>query len=246
MVKKFSWISILILLILSLLSACQGTNSNGSLDNVTQIKLTFNPATKGLLNTLEICDMSIPDFEYITYFSENSKETAYFHYGEPNGDLSSLIPITYDDIAIIVNPNNLVNNLSLSEIRSIFSGRINSWQSFNNSSNSIQVYLYAYDSELQIAFERYVMQNQSLSMTAELVPSIQEMRIKINENPNAIGFLPKSLATDLEKTFIANVHIPILVSKGTKTPYADDRVLACLQSETMQIILLQKYSATIQ
>ncbi len=246
MVKKYSWTLILFSLLLFFLSACQEQNSSITLNKVTQIELTFNPATKGLLDTLKICDMSIPDFDYTPYFSENPKDLTYFHFGEPNIELTSLIPITYDDIAIVTNPNNLINDLSLSQIRSIFNGTINSWQPFNNTSQPIQVFIYSSDNELQIAFERYVLQGQSLSMNAELVTSIQEMQNKINENPNAIGFIPKSLASDVEKTFATNVHIPILVSRGTKTPYADDKVLACLQSETMQLILLQHFSATIQ
>ena len=229
-----------------ILSSCQSTNSNNLSKNSIQVQLSFNPASESILGTIEICDMSIPDFDYVFYFTEQPSDNTYFHFGEPNKDLSSLIPITYDDFAILINPNNSTTSLSLSQIQSIFSGRIDTWQTLNNTSELIQVYIYAQDSEIQIAFKKYVMQNQSLSMNAEIVSSISEMREKISNNMNAIGFIPKSQSIQTDNSFVTNVFIPILVEKGTKTPYADDRVLACLQSETMQIILLQKYSAKIQ
>lgn len=240
----------LFILIISLVFAgcanLQSTTTNTS----EQIEIRLNPATKGLSNTLNLCDMSIAPFQYTPYYSETPTDTSYFHFGEPLTNLTDLIPITYDDISIIVPNTNPLTELTPSQIQAIFAGRITNWRDLGIFDAPISIYIFPYQSELQQAFQEHIMNGQPIGMNAKIESSIEVLLTQLQENPYGIGFLPTSSTVDTYNltsfnTFATHSRVPILVSKGIKTPYADDRVLSCLQSESMQVILLQHYAAMI-
>ena len=244
--KKKVWFYFFLFLLVLGCNGCNSINQQNDFAGSTPIELYLNPATKGIVDVLDLCDMTIPEFDYRVYYASVADENVYVHFGEPNSDLKQLIPLTYDDFSILLNPNNLVSTLSISQIQQLFGGRIDDWRDVGGDSAPVQVYIYSDDSEIEVAFEDYLMNDQSVSMNAEIVSSIDSMKEKIAGNPASIGFIPASVSSEGFNSFLANVRVPILVSRGTKTPYAVDRVLNCLQSDSMQIILLTTYSDSIR
>lgn len=100
-----------------------------------------------------------------------------------------LTPIARDSIAIIVNSENLLVELSLRELRDIFRGHILNWQEVDGLAASIQVVSREDGSGTRAVFERAVMDDHAVTPTAIVMPSSQAVVNFVAENPNAIGYV---------------------------------------------------------
>lgn len=244
--KQKLFILIMLMFFILLLSACEAASVAPTFEDVMMTELHLNPATKGLENTLALCDLSIPDFDYYFYVSELQDTHTYFHFGEPQTDLSSLIPLAYDDFVILLHPNQPIDSLSKNQIQAVFGGTIGNWKKVGGNPGVIQVLVYAEGSELQNAFNQFFMQDRPITTKAMMLSSMEKMQSWIASETNAIGFMPASLAPEGLTTIQTNVRIPLLVERGVLELGASDKLLACLQSETMQILLLADFVANIE
>jgi len=102
--------------------------------------------------------------------------------------------IARDAIAVIVNPENPINQLSLQQISDIYSGQINNWNELGGEDRPIVRLSRETNSGTHVYFLENVLRlgqkdNKTLFSTDTLLlPSSEGITAEIRQNPNAIGY----------------------------------------------------------
>ena len=105
-------------------------------------------------------------------------------------------PLGEEPIAVVVNPANPTNDLTLTQAQDIFAGRVSGW--------SVAVREDGDDSRL--AFESLTETRPAL--TSLVAPSPEAMLKFVAETPNGIGYLPLSWVTDAVKALTIDGRLP--------------------------------------
>jgi phosphate transport system substrate-binding protein len=114
--------------------------------------------------------------------------------------------IARDAIAIIVNPENPVDQLTLQQISDIYSGKITNWQAVGGEDRPIVRLSRETNSGTHVYFLENVLrlgdkQNKTFfSPETLLLPSSEGITAEIRQNPNAIGYDGLGYVTDDVKT----------------------------------------------
>jgi phosphate transport system substrate-binding protein len=102
--------------------------------------------------------------------------------------------IARDAIAVIVNPENPVSQLTLEQISDIYSGKINNWLEVGGEDRPIVRLSRETNSGTHVYFLEVVLRlgqkdNKTLfSMDTLLLPSSEGIIAEVRDNPNAIGY----------------------------------------------------------
>jgi phosphate transport system substrate-binding protein len=113
---------------------------------------------------------------------------------ESNGGEPVEFVIARDAIAVIVNPENPVDELTLQQISDIYSGKINNWLEVGGEDRPIVRLSRETNSGTHVYFLEEVLRlgqddNKTLfSRDTLLLPSSEGISAEIRENPNAIGY----------------------------------------------------------
>ncbi|HEY5729943.1 MAG TPA: phosphate ABC transporter substrate-binding protein [Anaerolineales bacterium] len=102
--------------------------------------------------------------------------------------------IARDAIAVIVNPENPVNQLTLQQISDIYSGKISNWKEVGGEDRPIVRLSRETNSGTHVYFLETVLRLSSkedktlFSMDTLLLPSSEGIIVEVRQNPNAIGY----------------------------------------------------------
>jgi phosphate transport system substrate-binding protein len=113
---------------------------------------------------------------------------------EDNGVKPVEFIVAKDAIAIIVNPNNPVNHLTISQLSDIYSGKINNWSEVGGEDRVIIRLSRETNSGTHVFFLENVIRkgnpdNKTLfSSDTLLLPSSEGITAETRDNPNAIGY----------------------------------------------------------
>jgi len=111
-----------------------------------------------------------------------------------NGVKPFEIIVARDAIAVIVNPENPVSELTLNQIADIYSGRINNWREVGGEDRPIVRLSRETNSGTHVYFLETVLrlgnkENKTLFSTDTLLlPSSEGIIVEVRQNPNAIGY----------------------------------------------------------
>lgn len=97
--------------------------------------------------------------------------------------------ICKDGIAITVNTKNAVNNLSVDQIKKIYTGEITNWKEVGGADQKINVVTREAGSGTRGAFEELVMSKQNINDKAIVQNSTGAVRTVVASDPNAIGYI---------------------------------------------------------
>ncbi len=102
-----------------------------------------------------------------------------------------LVVIGKDSLAIVVHPNNPVNELTMEEASKIFSGEINNWKEVGGEDAKIRVITREGGSGTREVFETYVMKRfgREIAGAASVKPSNGEVRATVSGDKNSIGYV---------------------------------------------------------
>jgi len=103
------------------------------------------------------------------------------------------IEITKDGLAIIINPGNPVDNLTLEQICGIYSGDILNWNQVGGRDARIHVITREEGSGTRSAFEEMVMDNHRITNRAIVQDSNGAVRMLVADDRQAIGFISLGL-----------------------------------------------------
>lgn len=113
-------------------------------------------------------------------------------------DLTEII-VAYDGLAIIVNSNNKTGDLTIEQIKQIFSGEIRNWQEFGGGNKVINVVTREEGSGTRGAFQELVMKKNRIFKGAIVQDSNGTVREIVATDPNAIGYISLGLLNDKVK-----------------------------------------------
>lgn len=125
--------------------------------------------------------------------------------------------VAQDAIAVIVNPQNPIDQLTLQQISDIYSGNINNWTELGGEDRPIVRLSRETNSGTHVYFLEEVLRlgeedNQTLfSRDTLLLPSSEGVTAEVRENPNAIGYDGLGYVTPEEKI--------IAVARDADSPY---------------------------
>jgi phosphate transport system substrate-binding protein len=115
-----------------------------------------------------------------------------------NAQANGIEPVEFvvarDAIAIIVNPNNPISQLSLQQLSDIYSGKINNWQELGGEDRPIVRLSRETNSGTHVYFLEQVLRlgdkndKTLFSTDTLLLPSSEVIGAEIRSNPNAIGY----------------------------------------------------------
>ncbi len=116
--------------------------------------------------------------------------------------------IARDGIAVVSEPSCTVDNLTLDQVRSIFSGEITNWSEVGGDDMTITVVAREEGSGTRAAFEELVMQDALIAENAILQPSNGAVRTTISVTPGSIGFLSFGYLDDTTKPIAIDGEMP--------------------------------------
>ena len=109
--------------------------------------------------------------------------------------------IARDGIAIVSHPDVPVSDLTVEQVRDIFSGKVTNWKDFGGEDQNILIVSREEGSGTRAAFEEMVMGEDALiAASAILQPSNGSVRTTVSTTPYAIGYMSFGYLDDTIKT----------------------------------------------
>jgi len=120
------------------------------------------------------------------------------------------IPIAYDGIAVIVHPANSLTDLSVAQLRQIFTGKLTNWRDLGLPPREIDAINREEGSGTREAFELLVMDKAEVSPAAMVQDSNGAVREIVAGDPNSIGYISAGLVDNRVKAVAIDGVLPAL------------------------------------
>lgn len=98
-------------------------------------------------------------------------------------------PFAIDGVAVAINPENTVSELSSDQIRDIFSGKINNWKDVGGKDAPINLYTRDEASGTREVFWDILLKKGPVDKSANVVASNGAMKVAIAKDSNSIGYV---------------------------------------------------------
>jgi phosphate transport system substrate-binding protein len=116
--------------------------------------------------------------------------------------------LAMDGVAVIVNPTNPINNLTLQDLRDIYAGARNRWRDFGiEGLNDIEVAVREDGDGTRSLFDGVVMGHAKLTLTAIVLPSIEVAMNFVAYKPDAIAYVPSARITSTVSPVVKVISI---------------------------------------
>jgi phosphate transport system substrate-binding protein len=102
------------------------------------------------------------------------------------------IPIGLDGVSIVVHPDNPVADLTLAQLRDIYSGKILDWQDVGGEPGDVVLVSREDGSATRMLFEKRVMNGEGVTLTAVVMPTSEAVVGYVADHPNAIGYVSRA------------------------------------------------------
>nr|WP_255431898.1 phosphate ABC transporter substrate-binding protein [Collinsella sp. BA40] len=99
------------------------------------------------------------------------------------------IPIAHDGIAVIVNPDNPVQNLSVDQLRAIYAGEVTNWSEVGGEDLPIQLVNRDEASGTREAFKSIIMDGAPFDRRAAVLSGTGQVRDVVSRTRGAIGYI---------------------------------------------------------
>jgi phosphate transport system substrate-binding protein len=127
------------------------------------------------------------------------------------------VPIAVDGIAIIVNPQNNISNLTLNQTRDIFTGNVTNWNQVGGSDAKINVVNREEGSGTRDGIQKIVLKGGNFSTGGITQSSTGAVRSYVAGDPNAIGYISYAEVDNSVKALNINSVAPTYdtIANGT-------------------------------
>jgi phosphate transport system substrate-binding protein len=127
------------------------------------------------------------------------------------------IKVAMDGLAVVVNPKNPVNKLTMRQLSDIFTGKISNWKEVGGKDEKIVILSREVNSGTHVYFKEHVLRKndpnskEEFAAKALLLSSSQAIADEVAQNSSAIGYYGMG--------YISNKQIPVMVAKDEKSEY---------------------------
>jgi len=97
--------------------------------------------------------------------------------------------IARDAIAVIVNPKNLLSDLTMPELKDIYLGEKTNWKEFGGADRKITVFAREPESGTSRYFKMHVLKSQNYPASDQILRSQDEVIKRVKNDPYAIGYV---------------------------------------------------------
>ena len=109
------------------------------------------------------------------------------------------VELAKDGLAVIVHPSNPIDDLTLEQVRGVYTGEITNWSELGGAEAKIHIIAREDGSGTRSAFESLVMGSAGISPRAIVQDSNGAVRLLVSDDPNSIGFISLGLADESVK-----------------------------------------------
>ena len=111
-------------------------------------------------------------------------------------DALNVIPIARDGLAIIVNPQNTITNVTSLQLRALYRGETLDWGAVGGSGGEPVVISREDGSGSRTAFEALAMDGERVTLNALVMPTSQAVVDYVASHRNAVGYVSTGMLTD--------------------------------------------------
>ncbi len=104
------------------------------------------------------------------------------------GSLGVEIPCAKDGITIYVNENNSVSNITMEQLKKVFTGKITNWKDLGGKDEKIIVYSRENNSGTYVYFKDNVLKGQDYSPSCQNLPGTAAVVNAVSKDGNGIGY----------------------------------------------------------
>jgi len=127
------------------------------------------------------------------------------------------VTIAVDGLVVIVNPQNPVDNLTLSQVRDIFRGSISNWNQVGGPNQEINIVNREIGSGTRDGIQKIVLKNSSFSIRGITQSSTGAVKTFVAADPNAIGYISFAEVDNSVKALGIDGVIPTYASIANRT-----------------------------
>lgn len=233
-----------------------GTVEMVKAENENPLSVAYTPSLEWLIPAMSTCAETLDDFSIVTHTitaaqSGTTADAVVLRWGPPEGLTDFAAVLGVDRLAVVVQPQNPVANLSIDLVREVASGTTSSWSALYDKcpeclSGSADESLagqapvlsfYSASDESQGLFLDEIMGGTAIaSASALLVPGALQMRETVAANPAGFGFLPaRFLNTAVKEVALTGIdpsvlEMPILAIAANEPTGKTREWLLCLQT----------------
>jgi phosphate transport system substrate-binding protein len=196
------------------------------------IRVQYSFATQPVLENLNNCaGVNIVSAELrAAGFQDLQTANLVIRFGQPDNLTNNAYQIATDNLIVIVNPQNPVTELTVEQVRGIFTGRIQTWKSVKGTESQIQVWVFPSTEDVQGLFEGTILGGTPVTSLARLANNPGEMSQAIANDPNAVGLLTTHLkAANITNAYTAVSNLPVLAITQSSPQGVLAQILACMQ-----------------
>jgi hypothetical protein len=144
------------------------------------------------------------------------------HIGEPEVLSGFAYQIDEEEILIVAHRQSPIQNLNLEGVQELFMGL---------GDPSVQVWVYASEADVQRVFDQSAMEGRSVSPSALVAVSPQQMSDVLVNQPNTVGILPRHwMAGDVQEIYSV-AKVPVLALTKSEPQGVVNNLIGCLQSK---------------
>lgn len=121
-------------------------------------------------------------------------------------------PLVQDGIAILVHPENPINDISSTQLQAIYRGFITNWSEIGGENQDITLYSREAGAGLRLEFNRLVMGQQQTSPNARVLSSSELMIAQMTSDNGGIGYIPISVLTEEIKSLAIDSVLPSTIA----------------------------------
>ncbi len=114
------------------------------------------------------------------------------------------VPIAWDGIAIIVHSSNLIETLTLLQLRNLYSGRTLDWQDVGGKPGEVVLVSREDGSGTRMLFEERVMDGEGVALTAVVMPTSRDVVGYVATHPNTIGYVSQAYTREIAAASVAD------------------------------------------
>lgn len=96
--------------------------------------------------------------------------------------------VALDGITIYVHPDNPIKDITLAQLKDIFTGKVTNWKEFGWDNKPIIVYTRENSSGTYVFFKEHVLQNQDYTRTAQSMPGTASVVNAVSKEKYSIGY----------------------------------------------------------
>lgn len=107
---------------------------------------------------------------------------------EHDGATSTEIPVARDGLSVYVNAKNPIKELTMEQLKLIFTGKVTNWKELGGADSKIVVYSRENSSGTYVFFKEHVLKNADYTPRAQSMPGTAAVVNAVAKDKNAIGY----------------------------------------------------------